>query len=263
VNSLTRHRLRTEYVFVGCTIALLALVAGIYFGPQTVSYWRLRPFVMRPCDQPPRGWCSVLSHYGYRFEVPWKDCDQEFDEGRWFQVNFKTGQVVRFINPVPQENPISGHVSADFKQALVPIIHESKYQQFKAVMSTVPSQWTALRSRKEFARVRGLLEIKGLWFEHNAAVPDIYSFKTAGFQGFEVSGLSHDWQQVELNLFDSTDHWFRISIFGYARSGVRLTQSEINRIMQSFEAEAKVSSPKRLLNNMKIHRAFRRTYSIA
>ena len=177
---------------------------------------------------------TALSHYGYRFEVPWKDPGKEFDEGRWVQVNFKSGQVVRFSNPAFQDNPISGHVSVDFKEVFVPIIHESKYRQFKAVMSTVPSQWTPFRSRKEFARVRGLLELKGVWFEHNVAAPDIYSFETNRFQGFEISGLSHDWQEVGLNLFDSADHWFRISIFGNVPPGVRLTQSEINRIIQSF-----------------------------
>lgn len=209
--------------------------------------------MMRPCDRPPRGWCSVprpleftststasgsvLSHYGYRFEVPWKDQDKELDDGRGIEIGFKTGQSVRFVNPALfQYNPISGHLSVGLKETFGPLTSESKYQQFKEVVSATPSQWSPFRSRKEFVRFQGLLELKGLWFEHNVAAPDIYSFETNGFQGFEISGLSDDWQDVGLNLFDSSGRWFRISIFGNARSGVRLTQPEINRIIQSFEA---------------------------
>jgi hypothetical protein len=251
VSSPTERRPHTEYVFAGCTIALLILAAGIYFGPQTLTYWRLRPDVTRPCDQPPRGWCSVprpleptatsaaqgsvLSYYGYKFEIPWKDRDKEVNDGQWIEITFKTGQSVRFLNPALfQYNPISGHISQGLKETFGPVISESKYQQFKEVVSVTPSQWSPFRSRNEFARVRGLLEIKGLWFEHSPVAPDIYSFETNSFQGFEISGLSHDWQEVGLNLFDSTDRWFRVNIVGNAQSGVRFTQSEVDLVIQSF-----------------------------
>jgi hypothetical protein len=242
-----RHQ-HTGRVFILYTFALIILMAGIYFGPQTVTYWRLRLAVLRPSDTPPKGWSSVpkplaqsaasasegtvLSYYGHRFEVPWKDRDREWDEGRWIRVSFKTGQTIIFINPAFQHNPISAQVARD--EAFVPSIRGSKYQQYKAVISATPSQWSPFRSRKGFARVRLLLEIKGLLFEHNEVVPDIFSFETKSYRGFEISGLSHDWQDVMLNLFDLTDHWFQISILGDARSGVRITQSEINRLIQSF-----------------------------
>lgn len=249
---------RRESRYIGyafwCTFALIVLAVGVYFGPQTIAYWELRSVVSpRSSDIPPRGWSSVprpltdttvspaegtvLSYYGYKFEVPWPDRDKERNEGRWVEVTFKSGQTIRFTNPAFfQDNPISGHFvdSYYFKEAFGPGIRESKYEQFKAVISTVPSQWSPLLSHREFARVRILLEIKGLWFEHNAAVPDIFSFETKSYRGFEFSGLSHDWQDVDLNLFDPTDHSFHVSILGYAGSGVRLTQSEINRIIQSF-----------------------------
>jgi len=233
---------------------LFILAAGIYFGPQTVAYWRLRPLVLSPSDSPPRGWSSVprpltdtsvspsegtvLSYYGYRFEVPWTGRDKESNEGRWVKVSFKKGQAIRFTNPAFfQDNPISGQVAHDpdyFRKAFKLGPRESKYEQYKAVISTTPSQWSPFASRREFARVRILLELKGLLFEHNVAAPDIFSFETKGYRGFEFSGLSHDWQEVDLSLFDPTDRCFHISILGDARSGVRLTQSEINRVIQSF-----------------------------
>ncbi len=246
---------RSALVFACCAIGLIVLCSGAYFGPQTVSYCRLRSTVFRPPGSSPRGWSSaprplddtiastakgsVLSYYGYRFEVPWDEIDKAWDGERTVQIRFKTGQVIRFNNPQYfQDNPISSHAAQDdgdyFTQAFGTGIRELKYDQFKAIASTTPSQWSPFRSHREFARVRILLGIKGVWFEHNPAAPDIFSFETNDYRGFELSGLSHDWQNVMVNLFDKTDRWFQISVLGDVRSGARVTQPEINRIIQSF-----------------------------
>src|SRR5208282_4784031 len=235
--------------------ALIMLASGIYFGPQTITYYKLRIVVFYDNDDPPRGWNSVprpladtaasaadgstLSYYGYRFEVPWKEIDKEWNEGRWAKVRVKTGQEIRFNNPEYfQSNPLSDDVAKEdpeeFGQAFGTRIRESKYDQFKAVISTTPFQWSPFRSHREFTRVRILIGIEGLWFEHNTAAPDIFSFETNGYRGFEFSGLSHDWQNVTLDLFDATDRWFQINISGDARSGVSVTQSEVNRLIQTF-----------------------------
>jgi hypothetical protein len=220
-----------------------------------LTYCRLRSLVLRPSDIPPRGWDSAperladtkastadgstLEYYGYRFEVPWKGIDRDSNEGRAFEVRFKTGQVIRFLNPeFFQDDPINNHVAKDdrdyFVRAFEAGVHESKYEQVKAIVSATPSQWSPFRSHEKFARVWILLNIKGLWFEHNTAPPDIFSIETSSYRGFEFSGLSRDWQNVTLNLFDGADRRFQINVLGDARSGVRITQPEINRIIQSF-----------------------------
>jgi len=196
---------------------------------------------MRPLDAPPRGWSSVprpladttvstakgstLSYYGYVFEVPWNKIEHEWDDGWTVRIRFGTGQTIILNNPEYfPSNPIG------------PDIPESKYEQCKAIVSTIPSQWSPFRSHREFARVRRLLEIKGAWFEHNTAAPDIFSFSTNYYRGFEFSGLSHDWQHVTVNFFDTKDRWLQINILGDAGNHVRLTQSEINRLIQSFRS---------------------------
>jgi hypothetical protein len=111
-------------------------------------------------------------------------------------------------------------------------VRESKYDQYRAVISAAPSQLSPFRSHKEFARTRVLLEIKGLWFEHNPDVPDVFSFATNGYRGFEINGTSREGQNIVLELFDRSDqHWFTINVVG---RGARLTQSEINRIIDSL-----------------------------
>lgn len=219
----------------------------------------------RSPDAPPRGWNSVplpladtaasmaegttLSYYGYGFDVPWRAIDRERNEGRAMALVFKGGQTIRFYNPeYSDRSPIDSVASDidpnDFRIAFEPGVRESKYEQFRSVMSATPSQLSPFCSHRRFARTLVLLEIKGLWFEHSQAVADIFSFETADYRGFEESGLSHDWQHVALQLFDKTDHhWLAISIDGDARSGVRVTQPEINRIIQSFRI-APSSPPK-------------------
>ncbi len=243
-------------IFVWGMSASIALVLGIYFGPQTITYCGLRPSILRAPDVPPRGWRSVprpladnrvsaaegtaLSYYGYRFEVPWKEIDKEWNEGSSVKVLFKSGQVIRFNNPEFFDwdpiNSFAGQVDQDdFRLAFGPASLESKYDQFKAVVSTAPSQLSPLRSHKEFARIRTLLEVKRLWFEHLVGMPEILSFETADYRGFEVSGLSHDWQNVVLHLFDRSDqHWLALNIYCDAHCGLGLTQPEINRVIQSF-----------------------------
>lgn len=247
----------SQLLLVLCIFALILLALGIYFGPQTVVYWRLRQFLLIPPDYPPRGWSSVpgplsdttssatgsvLSYYGYNFEAPWEEPKKVRDEGTLIRVRFETRQEITFYNPANfQDNPIRDYPELTFGQdanyfteAFGPGAQQSKYQQYEDVISTKPSQLSPFRSHKEFARALILLEIKGLWFEHNTAVPDIFSIQTKGFRGFEIRGLSHDWQMVSLNLFDSADHWLTISVEGDARAGVRMTQSDINCIIQSF-----------------------------
>jgi hypothetical protein len=86
------------------------------------------------------------------------------------------------------------------------------------------------------SRYESLLEIKGLWFEHNPVAPDIWSFQTKDYRGFEVSGLERGWQNVTLNFFDSGDRWFVINVQGNALRGAKIIQPEINRVIQSFRA---------------------------
>ena len=240
--------------FILCVVGFSIAAMGGYFGPQTVSYWRARSLAFRGPELLPRGWSSsprplddtiasaakadVLSYFGYQFEVPWDGIEKESGGERYFEVRFKTGQLIRFTNPrYSQDDPISSQTAHDpeyFNQAFGMASPEPKYDQFKAVVSMTPSEWSPFRSHREFARGRVLLQIKSVWFEHNPVVPDIYSFNANEYRGFEVSGLSHDWEMVSVHMFDRADRQFQIVVLEDPPSGLRLTQREINRVIQSF-----------------------------
>jgi hypothetical protein len=245
------HRRDLRFL-ICCLFGIVLLVSAIYFGPQTITYFRFRSAMLRPADYPPRGWSSVpgplrdttastaegstISFGDHQFDAPWKESQQEQQGTR---IHFETGQIIEFsdfdsTNVDPIDPQILHSNRADFANAFGTGIFPSKYDQYQAILSVKPSDWSPLRSRREFARFQFLLEIKGLWFEHNVTAPEIFSFETNNYRGFELSGLSHDWQNVIVNWFDAADHRFQINVRGNARSDVRITQPEVNRIIQSF-----------------------------
>jgi hypothetical protein len=92
-----------------------------------------------------------------------------------------------------------------------------------------------LRGGREFARIQVLLEIKGLWFEHNVAAPEIFAIQAKGYPGFEISGLARNWQSVGLHFFDQgANGSYSVFLNGDPRSGARIDQAEVNRVIQSF-----------------------------
>ena len=233
-------------------LAILIIVVAVYLGPQAVRYARLRPILEKSDDSPPRGWSStpsvlqelkasnangsVIVRPGYQFEVPWNEIKSERGDGR---IEFKSGQELNFGGPPTLEpiNPQILHLQpSEFARLFGMQQPQSRYEQFKEVVSAAPSDLSPLRSRTEFRRYESLLEIKGLWFEHNPVAPDIWSFQTKDYRGFEVSGLERGWQNVTLNFFDSGDHWFVINVQGNALRGAKIIQPEINRVIQSFRA---------------------------
>jgi hypothetical protein len=233
-------------------LATLIIVVAVYLGPQVVRYVRLRPLLQKSDDYPPRGWSSapsalgelkasnasgtVIVRPGYQFEVPWNEIKSERTDGR---IEFKSGQELNF-GGLPTSEPINPQIlhlqPGEFAQLWGMQKHQSRYEQFREIVSAVPSRLSPLRSRAEFRRYESLLEIKGLWFEHNPVAPDIWSFQTKDYRGFEVSGLKRGWQNVTLNFFDSDDHWSVINVQGDESRGVMITQPEIDRVIQSFKA---------------------------
>jgi len=168
-----------------------------------------------------------LSYYGYSFEVPWRGIDTVQKRMHWVEIHFKSGLVLTFFNP-------------KYFQADLIDDGGTKYEQYKAVLSMTTSQLSPFCSHEHFARSLKLLEVKGTMFEHSSAAPDIYSFRTNRYRGFEISGLSQNWQSVGLILFDAADREINIGVDA-GRPGqhpaVKITQTEINRVIQSFRAE--------------------------
>jgi hypothetical protein len=213
---------------IGLLLFLLVVcVLGLYFGPQTLTYFKLRDD-LKARSLSSRGPSQLidlkasecggttLAYYGYKFEVPWQGIAKERNPVDWVEIDFKDGQVVHFVDP-------------DFVSA-----QQWNYQEFESTISVMPSQLSPFSSHHVFRRTLALLNAKGALFEHSPIAPDIFAFGHANYRGFEFSGLSQGWQWVELTLFDNAENRFQITASVSPSSGAKLTQSQINCIIQSF-----------------------------
>jgi hypothetical protein len=253
---LTKARI---WLLLPTAIASAVFLWIVCFGPQFVFYCRYRPLVRHPelhlyrgLNNTARplteltsstGGATPLSYFGCHFEVPYEEIVSRQQSLDRVEIRFKSGQTVIISDPESSysKNPLGENCTARNPADgtnLGQDICQSNYRQFEAVISATPSQLSPFQSRRQFARMLTLVNRKGLWFEHNVAAPDIFYFSTEKVRGFETSGLSHEWQDVGLALFDGLDRMWLIKIKGDAPSGVTLTQAQINRIIGTFETEA-------------------------
>jgi hypothetical protein len=245
-------RIRRLRVVSFSFLLLAVVVCGGYFGPQVVTYFRIRSSlndakwrlpILHSVPKPLNGTAAstaegtTLSYFGYRFEVPWTGIEREINEGRWARINFQSRQTVTCTNPqYYQEDPIQRKRVDDpsmFDRAFGPTPQASKYEQFREVMSWTPGQFQPFCSRQTFARSAILLQFKADWFGWDKAVPEIYSVRTDHYRGFETSKSSKEGQRVTLVLFDKTDRWFQLT-FSTLGTEVTIAQPEINRVIQTI-----------------------------
>ena len=238
--------------------ALLSLCA-VRYGSQFILYYKFRSNLPsadsyahlsttpRPLTE--SSYSSVsgipLSYFGCRFEVPWQEIVLERNTGTSAEVQFKTGQTVRVFDPTQfyADGFIADYYvgsSSVWKMALKEGFPDSKYEQFRAVLSSSPNQLSPFQSRPKFARTMALLSRKAVYFEHDPFKPEIFSFERPNLRGFEVSGISHKMEEATLTFFDRTDRMFTIRIQGERNNN--LNQSEINRVIYSFSASDEPTS---------------------
>lgn len=229
-----------------CAVFLGVLGCGLYFGGQIKFCYEVRRIT-----GPPALWASpqplddttvspapgtTLAYFGYRFEVPWVGIRKETNEGRWVRVFFKSGQEVSFFNPnYFQYDTLLGDAKWQpevFREAFGAHPAGSKYEHLKAALSMSPSRLSPFRSRRHFAQDRVYLETKALWLEHSGLI-DIFTVQTTAYKGFETSGISHD-GGAAVTLFDAADRQFHIAVSRASSSAPKLTQAEINRVIQTF-----------------------------
>jgi hypothetical protein len=236
---------------VGSVLLFALLVVGaVHYGPQFILYYKIRRVlpgadsyahlstIPRPLVESGQSSASgtVISNFGCWFEVPWQETVLERDEGRWVEVQFKSGQTVEVFNPraIYVHGFISDYVgsSSVWEMASKEGFPTSKYEQFKAVLSSSPSQLSPFQSRPKFARTMVLLSQKEVYFEHKPFKPEIFFFERPNLRGFEVSGISQKMEEATLTFFDPTDRMFMVRIRGDRNTD--LNQSEINRVIYSF-----------------------------
>jgi hypothetical protein len=179
---------------------------------------------------------TVLSYFGYGFEVPWNGGFQEKVGNSMVQINFQSGQDLIFNVPRIQEGFLNELVQDEslHMKNLGPLfgdlMRRSAYDQYATLLHTTPSSVRALGPRNEANRDLTLLTLKAI-----AVGPGLetgaFSFQFSDKRGFQV-GDPRKAKRVDLAVFDLGGR--RVEFMCRAvRGNVTLSQAEINRILKT------------------------------
>ncbi len=186
-----------------------------------------------------------LSYFGYEFEVPWNDLDQTqtklypSDKPNRVVLTFRSG-LRMIVTAVPAREWVNG-LPAQFKvspQGLESTFgHEamqSDYNFMKNLYEFTPDEmhhWTT--SSSVFARESLLLILKSIG-PFNCAKNGIFKVQNKNFKGFQQGNTDTGKEGVAINLY--SDEGSVEIIFGEQnyKNSVRITQPELNRIIQTL-----------------------------
>jgi len=135
---------------------------------------------------------TVLSYFGYQFDVPWNASFKEKVGRGLVQLKFQSGQDLIFIVPENQGGLLTEIVqdqSLNMKNLEVvfgDLMNRSAYDQYAALLNTTPSSIRAFGPRAEATRGATLLTIKAIAIGPGLAT-GVFSFEFSDKRGFQVA----------------------------------------------------------------------------
>ncbi len=238
------------------TVLLLAIIAfASLFGVQSIMWWKVRQFGRNdpvlwviPQDlgnsAPSQQLGLKLSAYGYEFEVPWGDIDREKTKSGEFVTvyYFRSGPVVMFRNPEKVANAKEIFLADDEKRRVAMQVWgektlESNFTLTKAVLETSPAQMSVFAPRPKVLGLGILLMLKPS--TAMGGETGIFAFDTSTIRGFQMGDPNKGPKYISLRAFDMGDHQLEIT-FGMQNGFTgRITQAEVNRVLQTIRRVSK------------------------
>lgn len=239
-------------ILVGLGIAVIACGAYLwFFGVQTFFIWETRsvarkePVVStRPVQlldlsisQAPG---KKLSYFGYVFEVPWDDIDQERTKiigSNKAIIAFRSGNVISFWSGPPIEliSNLEGDGKIDQKslrQLLGDEAVQSDYALKRAILDITPTKFSLLTPKRVAIQQGMFFTIKATTLDPDAE-SGVFSLCTNEFKGFQYGRPQSPPKHLSVELFKSDGH---VDIlFGQKLNGsTTISQADVNRVVRSI-----------------------------
>jgi len=239
-------------ILIGLGIAGIVCGAFLwFFGVQAFSIWETR----RAARKEPAVWTTPvqlldlsvsqaqgkkLFYFGYVFEVPWDDIDQERTKVIGTDkaiIAFRSGNVISFWSGPPNEltSNLQGDGKIDQKslrQLLGDEAVQSDYAFKKAILNTTPAKFSLLTPRR-LAIQQGMFFIMKATMLLPSAESGVFSLSTNEFKGFQYGHPQSPPKHLSVELFKSDGH---VDIlFGQKLNGsTAISQADVNRVVQSI-----------------------------
>lgn len=203
--------------------------------PTTVSLPEPTPAPLKNKRLKDAGPIKEIKVFNYEFASPWGEADISPGDN-YAQLRFKPGQVIVFYDPEAQLDTITAVRTSTSPQyqnfARVAGDMNTNYALYQAIYSASPSQVSPFMAANDSLRMHLLLLLKlGFGFDEK---PPVYSLALGSERGFQF-GDPASGRPVALRVFDSRDHQFRFIFVVASGSSAKITQSDIDGIVQSLQ----------------------------
>jgi hypothetical protein len=202
---------------------------------------------------------TVLSYFGYEFQVPWggRFKEKAINDTQHFtrngpgtksglvQLKFDSGQDLLFIAPENQEGLLTEMVQDEsmhmknMQDVFGDLTNHSAYDQYAALLNTTASTIRAFGPRAEATRGMALLTIKAIAFGPGIET-GVYSFELRDKRGFQI-GDPRKSSRADLEIFGMGGHHVEF-ICTNPKDGARFSQPELNLILTTLRPSPPESS---------------------
>src|SRR5271155_638193 len=136
---------------------------------------------------------TVLSYFGFEFEVPWNASFKQkgYGKGGIVSLEFESGQVLTFhvrgnqdglLNEIVQDKSLK---MENLRPVFGDLINRSAYDQYDALLNTTPSSIRSFGPRADAIRGATLLTIKAIAFAPGLE-SGAFSFELPDKRGFQI-----------------------------------------------------------------------------
>ena len=185
-----------------------------------------------------------IEKFGFSFQTPWKDNAKTRDTKNLAMVNFASGTGIIVFDPAAQIDKIKIYRQAATANGtdLITLIDaqslNSNYDFMRSYLYASPSQVKWWASRRLNAQSLILLTNKSMDLGKHTKIYDLICGSIRGFQ----FGDPRSDKNVQLELFDPSDHHYEIIISRGDANSSALSQPEINAIVVSIHPISPPSS---------------------
>ena len=244
-------------ILVGCGVGLVAIFAYLqFFGCQTelaaeawYSGWKnpiLWKVPVKLSDQslsnsPGRR----LYYFGYEFEAPWDDLDEEHTKllGTWQVINFQSGRTIVFMGHEPD-----GLLNRFRSEKPVREPYGDDYATAKNMLNASPDKVTPFTPRREAIGAFWSLLFKQTFIMSGESA--LFLIRAPDFRGFQYGNPESGDREIRDEFYSQQGS---IGFIFRSRTSGRISQAEINRVIQTVAPMIEQRSRSRTTSAQRVH----------
>ena len=185
---------------------------------------------------------ALVKAYNYEFKSPWPGNPTAKGTLTYTEFRYDSGQVIVFFDPDSQVDTmrtLKASNPAEYQRFATVFADKplnTNFEMYQAVYQTTPSQLSPIASPSDAMRMNVLLLWKLSFGLDLPCEGDFYSFDWSTAKGFQF-GNPDKKVPVAVRAFNDRDHQFRFIFTAANAAADRITQNDINTIMQTLKVE--------------------------